>query len=163
VEEAKTADEDRGLAEGDVVTLVHSGSRGYGGNVLQKFMADSQDSLHEDSEQAKEYLKAHDTACRWAQADRDLIALRFLSCLEPGEDAWELGRNMSTPDSTTPEDAISRAKVKLQQRKVVDVSNSVQTASYLLNSAASGLRQYPLRPLSMNFADFVLQPLDLAQ
>jgi RNA-splicing ligase RtcB len=129
VEEAATANDGRGFAAGDVVLLVHSGSRGFGGSVLKKFTSESQESLGEDSKQAKDYLEAHETACRWAKANRDLIALRFLSCLEPGEPAWELGRNYS--ESTDVNDAVSHAKDSLEERKVVDIwHNNVERVQW---------------------------------
>jgi len=57
----------------DVVLVVHSGSRGLGQEILSK----SADVYAED--EAEDYLRRHKTACSWARANRDLIALRFLS------------------------------------------------------------------------------------
>ncbi|KAF2761753.1 hypothetical protein EJ05DRAFT_183996 [Pseudovirgaria hyperparasitica] len=106
------------LLENEVILLVHSGSRGYGGDILKRYTSASQDSLHEDDEKAKAYMKEHDRACNWAKCNRDLIALRFLSCLEPGEDAWALGQNKCQVDSDM---SIADVKKTLQQRKVVDI------------------------------------------
>ncbi|KAL5454330.1 hypothetical protein PMIN06_005031 [Paraphaeosphaeria minitans] len=92
IQVVEEVEEGCGLAEGEVVLLVRSGSRGYGSSILKKYTAEGQVSLKEDSAEAKEYLKEHDSACRWAKANRNLIALRFLSCLEPGEPAWSLGK-----------------------------------------------------------------------
>jgi RNA-splicing ligase RtcB len=75
--------------------------------------------LEEDSAEAKEYLQEHDQACRWAKASRDLIALRFLSCLEPGEPVWSLGKNST--DAGDVHDAILCAKIGLSTRRVVDI------------------------------------------
>ncbi len=108
------------LAEGDVVLLVHSGSRGYGGDILKRYTADGKVSLHEDDPRAGEYLKEHDRACEWAQGNRDLIALRFLSCLEPGNEAWDLGRIDNLTEEPTA-DAIQTARASVEQRKVVDI------------------------------------------
>jgi RNA-splicing ligase RtcB len=83
-------EENPGLYPDDVVLLVHSGSRGYGGNILKRYASDSHVSLKEGTDQMLEYMKEYDQALRWAQANRELIALRFLACLEPGEEAWEL-------------------------------------------------------------------------
>lgn len=120
VEEAESGTQDR-LKKGDVVLLVHSGSRGYGGSVLKKFTAESTVSLEEGSSEAVEYLKEHDKACRWAKANRDLIALRFLVCLEPGNEDWQLG--VSDEGSLTRIDAksVERSKRALNTRKVVDI------------------------------------------
>lgn len=112
-----------GLHENDVVLLVHSGSRGYGGSILKKYASESHISLEEDSAQMEEYMKEHDQALRWAKANRDLIALRFLSCLEPGEEAWEIGQNTLDSRGMTIEDSYvtSLAKSKIQERKIVDI------------------------------------------
>jgi RNA-splicing ligase RtcB len=65
-------------------------------------------------------MKEHDKACHWAKANRDLIALRFLSCLEPGNESWELGRS-DTEGSEVDAVAIAHARNILQERKVVDI------------------------------------------
>ncbi|KAJ9668558.1 hypothetical protein H2201_001200 [Coniosporium apollinis] len=121
VVEDAAAEAGMGLCQNDVVLLVHSGSRGYGGNVLKRYVSDTNPSLREDAVEAKAYMKEHDRACNWAKANRDLIALRFLSCLEPGEEAWELGRNTNEQNSTEFNEAVDRAKAKLRERKVVDI------------------------------------------
>jgi release factor H-coupled RctB family protein len=61
------------FAVDDVVLAVHSGSRGLG----QQILGESAEFYAED--EAEEYLRKHGIACRWAKANRDLIALRFLS------------------------------------------------------------------------------------
>jgi release factor H-coupled RctB family protein len=69
----------KGFEVDDVVLVVHSGSRGLGKQILgesKNFYAEAD---------AGEYLRRHDTACRWAKANRDLIALRFLSRLSRNE------------------------------------------------------------------------------
>lgn len=108
------------MTEGDVVLLVHSGSRGYGGSVLKKFTNGDKVSLEEGSTEAEEYLKEHEKACRWAKMNRDLIAMRFLACLEPGNEDWQLG--LSDAD-TTAVDAVSieRSKSALNAREIVDL------------------------------------------
>lgn len=113
-----SAEENIGLSPEDVVLLVHSGSRGYGGSILKKFTSESHASLEEDSKDMLEYMKEHDRALRWAKANRDLIALRFLSCIEPGEQAWELGQNTLEADDA---DLISSTRAKIQDRKLVDI------------------------------------------
>ena len=126
VEESSNPD----LQENDVVLLVHSGSRGYGGSVLKKYTEESHVSLEEGSEKMEAYMKEHDQACRWAKANRDLIAVRFLSCLEPGEEAWELGRNALNAGNVEG-DTILQAKAKIQERKVVDIwHNNVERVKW---------------------------------
>jgi len=63
------------FSEDEVVLVVHSGSRGLGKQILKE----SDDSYSVNSAEAQEYLQTHDRACCWATANRDLIALRFLS------------------------------------------------------------------------------------
>jgi RNA-splicing ligase RtcB len=120
----------RALHQGDVVLLVHSGSRGFGGSILKKFTAESRTSLEEDSPDAIEYMKEHNKACEWAKANRDLIALRFLSCLEPGNEDWELGGSQSSEGDV--EDAvIALARKTIQHRKVVDIwHNNVERVKW---------------------------------
>lgn len=107
------------LHEGEVVLLVHSGSRGYGGDVLKRYTADGRISMGEDEPIAKDYLAEHNRACNWASRNRDLIALRFLACLEPGDETWELGANSSDPP--TSEEKLLQTRLYVQSRKVVDI------------------------------------------
>ncbi|KAF2856316.1 release factor H-coupled R [Plenodomus tracheiphilus IPT5] len=119
------------LRQDDVILLVHSGSRGLGGTVLQKYTAGFQVSLEDTSPEAIAYLNEHNKACQWAQANRDLIALRFLSCLEPGNEDWYLGTSDATSDTDADVTAIEQTKKKLQQRKVVDIwHNNVERVKW---------------------------------
>ena len=120
VEEAMAVEEDGpGLRQDEVILLVHSGSRGYGGSILRKYASDSRDSLEEGTDKMKGYMRDHDQACRWAKANRDLIALRILTCLEPGNEEWMLGHN--DDDTTTDAERIAYAKSRVRRRKVVDI------------------------------------------
>lgn len=107
------------MREDEVVLLVHSGSRGFGGHVLKSCASDAEPSMREDDIRAMEYLTEHKRACQWAKANRDLIALRFLACLEPGEEAWKLGA--STSDETSRLEDIEMTKRKIRERKIVDI------------------------------------------
>ena len=62
------------LAVDEIVLVVHSGSRGLGKQILEE----AEEEYEADSLWGNEYLRKHDVACRWAKANRDLIALRFL-------------------------------------------------------------------------------------
>jgi release factor H-coupled RctB family protein len=53
--------------------LVHSGSRGYGFNLLQKYKSEEL-----EGEKLDEYLENHDDALNWAKLNRELIAERLL-------------------------------------------------------------------------------------
>lgn len=135
-----TANESRGdLYQNEVVLLVHSGSRGYGGDILKRFTKDGQTSIPQDSPLAIEYLEAHDRACAWASRNRDLIALRFLSCLEPSEASWHLGTKDTEPVVTSDEE-IRAARQAVQLRKVVDIyHNNVKHTSWVNPSSNTEL------------------------
>lgn len=107
------------LYEGEIVLLVHSGSRGYGADILRRFTTNGQDSIHQNDPLATQYLKEHDRACGWASRNRDLIALRFLACLEPGNEEWKAGISEKGIRATT--DDIITARSKVRGRKVVDI------------------------------------------
>lgn len=122
-------DEGCAVKENDVVLLVHSGSRGYGGDILKRFSGNTTgitDSLEEGSQMAKDYLVEHDRACEWATANRDLIALRFLECLEP-----QYFRNL--PHSTS----IQELHDIVRSRKIVDIlHNNMQKVPWHHNTHA---------------------------
>ncbi len=62
--------------------LVHSGSRGLGEHILHNHIDSyGKQGLQEDSLAAINYIDAHDKAVKWAEANRSLIAHRFLSSL----------------------------------------------------------------------------------
>ncbi|MCJ1468057.1 hypothetical protein MMC07_006683 [Pseudocyphellaria aurata] len=109
------------LYEGEVVLLVHSGSRGYGGDILKRYTATGLDSIHEADPLASQYLQEHNRACAWAARNRDLIALRFLACLEPGDESWGLGINIRDSELATVAEHILTARTNVQARKVVDI------------------------------------------
>jgi RNA-splicing ligase RtcB len=121
VEESSLATTENGLQQNDVILIVHSGSRGYGGRVLKKFTTETRTSFEEGSADAIDYMKEHDKACEWAKANRDLIALRFLACLEPGNENWSLGSSNAYDFGEGSTKMIELARKALQQRKVVDI------------------------------------------
>ena len=71
-----------GLGRQQLVTLVHSGSRGLGESVLRSHTAEHRgDGVEPTSSAAESYLQGHDLAVRWARINRELIAQRFLTAL----------------------------------------------------------------------------------
>jgi release factor H-coupled RctB family protein len=80
-----------GLDADNLVVLIHSGSRGYGESVLREFAAEhGATPVAPDSEVGASYLRAHDTAVRWARANREVIVRRFLEALgADGEMIWD--------------------------------------------------------------------------
>ncbi|KAL8793543.1 MAG: hypothetical protein Q9195_003916 [Heterodermia aff. obscurata] len=127
----ETVDSQYQLHEDEVVLLVHSGSRGYGGDILKRYTADSTTSIKEDERIATRYLEEHDRACKWASRNRDLIALRFLACLEPSDQTWELGASTASSSSPIPEELLRQTQLYIQSRKVVDIwHNNVSTTHW---------------------------------
>ena len=116
------------LYEGEVILLVHSGSRGYGGDILKRHTSDGRTSIHEIDPLATRYLREHDLACNWASRNRDLIALRFLSVLEPGYPCWSQAMESMGDDRAM---CIRQARAALTTRKVVDIlHNNVSLTSW---------------------------------
>jgi release factor H-coupled RctB family protein len=62
---------------------VHSGSRGFGGAILNRHASRfGTAGLPASSADAAEYMRLHDLACSWAKRNRLLIAHRFLATLD---------------------------------------------------------------------------------
>lgn len=62
--------------------LVHTGSRGLGEAIFRTHAAQhGAGALQADTDEAAAYLRHHDHACRWAAANRALVARRFADCL----------------------------------------------------------------------------------
>jgi release factor H-coupled RctB family protein len=73
---------DLGLTRGQLVLLVHSGSRGLGESILNEFEQEHDDAgVPAYSPAAGQYLESHDLAVSWAKANRALLAQRFLQTL----------------------------------------------------------------------------------
>jgi release factor H-coupled RctB family protein len=71
-----------GLKAGELVLLVHSGSRGMGEALLRRHTDRfGATGLEDGRDEAKAYLRDHAEALRWARANRARIAERFLDCL----------------------------------------------------------------------------------
>jgi len=57
------------LCEDDVVLLVHSGSRVYGGDILKRYSSDLKPSLRDDDPKATDFWAEQAKACDWAKAN----------------------------------------------------------------------------------------------
>lgn len=68
-----------GLSGGQVFLLVHSGSRGYGQEILSRFYNPA--GLAEASDEAAAYLAEHDRALLWADRNRLAVAGKLLDYL----------------------------------------------------------------------------------
>lgn len=80
-----------GLGKQQLVMLVHSGSRGLGETILRSYVDQHRaEGVGAESIAAKEYLRGHDFAVRWARANRELIARRFAAVLSAeAERIWD--------------------------------------------------------------------------
>ena len=88
-----------GLDKTQLYLLVHSGSRGLGECILRHHIeAHGKSGLDDDTADAAAYIEAHDKAVKWAEANRALIAQRFLSCLHAsGEKLLDVNHNTVLP------------------------------------------------------------------
>ena len=101
VERVFEADEFKklGLGKPQLVVLVHSGSLGLGESILRAHVDQHfGNGVEADSFAAEEYLRGHDFAVRWARANRELIAHRFVAALgAEAECLWDGCHNSITP------------------------------------------------------------------
>lgn len=67
------------IAKGNIHLLVHSGSRNYGQQILNRYYEPA--GLSEDSEEANAYLDEHQNALLWAERNRELTAIKLLDYL----------------------------------------------------------------------------------
>ncbi|MCJ1241293.1 hypothetical protein MMC14_009297 [Varicellaria rhodocarpa] len=138
-----SSDAERMIAETEVVLLVHSGSRGFGGDILKRYTAENRVSMRTSEPSARAYLKEHDQACAWAVRNRDLIALRFLACIEPGEASWNMGINgyEQSPSATTDEQ-LSKAATAVRARKIIEIChNNVELTTWPPSSSPNRHRK----------------------
>src|SRR6266567_1679266 len=100
VEKVLEADEFKklGLGKQQLVVLVHSGSRGLGESILRAHVDEHfANGVEADSFAAEEYLRDHNFAVRWAKANRELIARRFVAALgAEAECLWDGCHNSIT-------------------------------------------------------------------
>lgn len=90
---------DLALDPRQLLLLVHSGSRGLGQAILERHVrAHGHAGLTQDSHACSDYLEQHDTALRFAKANRELIARRMLSRLHArGKPLLDVHHNLVTP------------------------------------------------------------------
>jgi len=85
IETAFDAVEAAKVNNGNVMLLVHSGSRAYGQRVMSQFS--QEDGYASDSSDAAEYLKYHDNAVLWARRNRAAVANKLIGWLGFGGEA----------------------------------------------------------------------------
>lgn len=145
VEKVFNADELKklGLGKQQLVVLVHSGSRGLGESVLcdhvdQHFA----DGVEAESFAAGEYLRGHDVATRWAKANRDLIARRFVAALGgEAECLWDGCHNSITRHESNGETVwVHRKGAVASDAGFVVIPGSRGSLSYLVKPIGDGER-----------------------
>jgi release factor H-coupled RctB family protein len=87
-----------GVGKQQLVVLVHSGSRGLGESTLRAHLNQHfGNGVEADSFVAEEYFRGHDFAVRWAKANRELIARRFVATIgAEAECLWDGCHNSIT-------------------------------------------------------------------
>jgi release factor H-coupled RctB family protein len=72
-----------GFDREQVMALIHSGSRGWGGQIYQESIThyQAQNGLESGSDACKDYLAKHNAAIEWAALNRRLSNYRFLKAL----------------------------------------------------------------------------------
>src|SRR5215467_7157247 len=108
VEKILDADEFKKLDLGkeQLIVLVHSGSRGLGESILRLHVDQHfGEGVAADSFAAGEYFRGHDFAVRWAKANRELVARRFVATLgAEAECLWDGCHNSITRRESESED-----------------------------------------------------------
>ncbi len=86
------------LGKQQLVVLVHSGSRGLGETILRAHVDQHfGQGIGAESFATEEYLRGHDYAVRWAKANRELIARRFVATIGAEAEAlWDGCHNSIT-------------------------------------------------------------------
>ena len=130
-----------GLGKQQLVTLVHSGSRGLGESVLRDYVAEHQASGSDtESFAAAAYLQGHDLAVRWAKVNRKLLAERFAQALGAEADPlWDGCHNSITPRELEGETVwIHRKGAVVAEAEEVMIPGSRGSLSYLVKPLGDG-------------------------
>ena len=87
-----------GIGKQQIVALIHSGSRGLGESIYRAHVAQHfANGVAAKSDAAEQYLRGHDFAVRWAKANRELIARRFVAAIgSEAECIWDGCHNSIT-------------------------------------------------------------------
>jgi release factor H-coupled RctB family protein len=132
-----------GIGKEQLVALVHSGSRGLGESILRNYVDEHRvEGAPVDSLAAREYLRGHDFAVRWARVNRAAIAKRFVSTLgAEAECVWD-GCHNSVSARETGEGTIwvHRKGVVENNGSPVVIPGSRGALSYLVKPIGEGAR-----------------------
>jgi len=143
VEKILDADEFKKLDLGkqQLAVLVHSGSRGLGESILRAHVDQHfGEGVEADSFAAKEYLHGHDFAVRWAKANRELLARRFVAALgAKAECLWDGCHNSITPRESDSETVwLHRKGAVAAYSDFVVIPGSRGSLSYLVQPTGDG-------------------------
>jgi release factor H-coupled RctB family protein len=130
-----------GLHPGRLVTLVHSGSRGLGREILSRHLIECRGvGTDPASDAGRSYLQAHDGALRWAKANRELVTRRFLDALHvEGQLAWDGCHNSITRQPGSRESLwIHRKGAVAAEASPVIIPGSRGSLSYLVQPIGDG-------------------------
>ena len=131
-----------GLDKDGLVLVVHSGSRGLGESVLREHVAKfGAKGVPLHSEEGQKYLDDHCYACVWAEANRKLIAQRFLDALAADRTRildlchnsvsvapWDWEKSLSDPSKREPRHPI-KGRLSFPVRAVLSAISFCQLAS----------------------------------
>ncbi|WP_440468323.1 RNA ligase RtcB family protein [Pseudomonas sp. YH-1] len=128
-----------GLDRRHLLLLVHSGSRGLGEAILREQVDRfSHQGLEEGTDDCAHYLARHDGALRFAEANRQLIALRMLDRLRAdGAQVLDVNHNLVSPAQIEGVDGwLHRKGATPTDRGVMVIPGSRGDYSYLVEPVA---------------------------
>ncbi len=130
----------QGIDPDQLLLLVHSGSRGLGEAILRGIVDQKgHQGLDPASPEALDYLRQHDQALRWAEANRGLIARRMRDALNTdGERRLDVWHNLVQPLNWHGERLwLHRKGAAPADRGVVVIPGSRGSLSYLVQPRTS--------------------------
>ena len=129
------------LGKQQLVVLVHSGSRGLGESILRAHVDQHfGQGVDPNSFAAAEYLRGHDFAVRWAKANREFIARRFVAALgAEAEGLWDGCHNSITRRESNAEAVwVHRKGAVVADSDFIVIPGSRGSLSYLVKPAGDG-------------------------
>lgn len=130
-----------GLGKQQLVVLVHSGSGGFGESILRQYVqANGTAGCHAEGFAGAAYLRDHDLAVRWAEANRELIARRFAEALgAEAEGLWDGCHNSINRRESVEEVVwVHRRGAVTAEGDFVVIAGSCGSLSYLVKPIRDG-------------------------
>ncbi len=156
-----------GLSQQQLVVLVHSGPRGLGESILRAHVDQHfGEGVETDSFAAEEYFRGHDFAVRWAKANRELVARRFVAALgAEAECLWDGCHNSITPlprssrgdETLTP--AVNRSAVE-EEEEMSLLTSAATTAMWVhRKGAVRADNDFVVIPGSRGSLSYLIKPI----